>query len=190
MANDKLAGFSLLELMVSLFLAAILMLGLASLYLSIAKEYRLTQSLARQQEQGRFIVNYLRHQIRMAGYYGCAVGKEFSHYHAVGGETGFNNDVLILQKCMHYQGGEKVRTVRFDVRHKTLYQSVGEGRRDALIDSVESFKIRYGVSNNAGAIDGYVSADEVVNWSLVKSVLVKLLCHHHLWIAYTALREV
>lgn len=64
-------GFSLVELMISLVLGVILTLGVAQIYLSSSDTYRLTDGLARIQENVRFSSEFLGREIREAGGDGC-----------------------------------------------------------------------------------------------------------------------
>jgi len=65
-------GLSLVELMVALGISSILLLGMSTIYLDSRKTDKLGTSLARIQETGRFAINFLAKDIRMAGYQGCA----------------------------------------------------------------------------------------------------------------------
>ena len=65
-------GFGLVEIMVSLVIGAILVGGIIQVFLANKQNYRVQESLARLQESGRFAVNFLADDIRMAGYMGGA----------------------------------------------------------------------------------------------------------------------
>jgi len=67
----KRKGFTLVELMVSLVISSIIMLGVASLYSSSRKGQKTNESLARIQENLRFAADMMTRDIRMAGYAGC-----------------------------------------------------------------------------------------------------------------------
>mgnify|MGYP000332426010 CR=1 FL=1 len=64
-------GLSLVELLVALAISSILLLGMSSIYLDSRKTDRLGTALSRIQETGRFAINFLAKDIRMAGYQGC-----------------------------------------------------------------------------------------------------------------------
>ena len=64
-------GLSMVELMVALAISSILLLGISSIFLDSRKTDKLGVSLSRIQETGRFAVNFLAKDIRMAGYQGC-----------------------------------------------------------------------------------------------------------------------
>jgi len=65
------SGFSLVELMIALLLGALLMLGLLKIFDASRASYKLSEGLARVQENGRFAMDYLQRDLRMAGHMGC-----------------------------------------------------------------------------------------------------------------------
>ena len=64
-------GLSLVEIMVALAVGVILLAGVIQIYASTKSTYRLQDNLARMQENGRFALNFLTRDVRMAGYHGC-----------------------------------------------------------------------------------------------------------------------
>lgn len=70
MNNQK--GLSLIELMISITLGLMLMLGVLNVFLSSKGAFVAQQSISRIQESGRFSIDYMNKEIRMAGFLGCA----------------------------------------------------------------------------------------------------------------------
>ncbi len=66
------SGFSLVELMVAMVISLILIGAAAGIYLTSKKSYNLQEDLGRIQENARFALEFIKYDIRMAGYYGCA----------------------------------------------------------------------------------------------------------------------
>lgn len=64
-------GFSIIELMISITLGAIIIGTVVQIYLSNKTTNQIQEGLARVQENGRFANYILTHDIRMAGYSGC-----------------------------------------------------------------------------------------------------------------------
>lgn len=64
-------GFSLIELMIAMVLGLLLTLGVTQVYLSSSDTYRLTNGLARIQENARFAADILARDLREAGGTGC-----------------------------------------------------------------------------------------------------------------------
>ena len=65
-------GFSLIEVMVAMVIGMVLLGGAISIFISNKGVYRLESELSRMQESGRFIIDFMSNEIRMAGYNGCA----------------------------------------------------------------------------------------------------------------------
>ncbi|ACL74295.1 conserved hypothetical protein [Thioalkalivibrio sulfidiphilus HL-EbGr7] len=65
-------GLSLVELMVAMVIALILTAGVISIFVGSQTAYRFNDAMSRVQENGRYAINVLSHDVRMAGYAGCA----------------------------------------------------------------------------------------------------------------------
>ena len=65
-------GFTLLEIMISLGLGLVLVAGALSVLQNSQGTYRVSQEAARLQENGRFVLETLRRDIRRTGFWGCA----------------------------------------------------------------------------------------------------------------------
>ncbi|SEL73984.1 type IV pilus assembly protein PilW [Pseudoxanthomonas sp. GM95] len=66
------SGMSLIELMIALLIGLILMLGVIQVFSASSNAYRLAKGTARLQEGGRFAMDYLSRDLRMAGHMGCS----------------------------------------------------------------------------------------------------------------------
>ncbi len=64
-------GLTLVELMVAMTVGLILMAGVIQIFASNKQTYRIQDATSRLQENGRFAVDMLRRDIRMAGFWGC-----------------------------------------------------------------------------------------------------------------------
>ncbi|RYF31256.1 MAG: pilus assembly protein PilW [Comamonadaceae bacterium] len=64
-------GLSLIELMIAILIGLILLVGVIQVFAAARTAYQLSAGLARAQENGRFAVDYLQRDIRMAGHFGC-----------------------------------------------------------------------------------------------------------------------
>ena len=65
------AGVTLIELLVALAIGALLILGLVEVFSASRVAYQLSTGVARSQENGRFAIDILQRDIRMAGHAGC-----------------------------------------------------------------------------------------------------------------------
>jgi len=61
-------GFTLIELMIAMLIGVFLMTGVIQIFLSAKQAYRLQENLSRLQENGRFAMDMIAQDIRMAGY--------------------------------------------------------------------------------------------------------------------------
>lgn len=70
--GSSIAGLTLVELMVAITIGLIILAAVARLFATSRATYTLEEGLARVQESGRFAMEFLSQDIRMAGYIGCA----------------------------------------------------------------------------------------------------------------------
>lgn len=68
MSLDGSRGFSLVELMVALFLGTLIAAAGVQLLLTSSETYRLQNGLSEVQESGRFAIEYMTRDVRLAGY--------------------------------------------------------------------------------------------------------------------------
>lgn len=64
-------GLSLIEILIALAIGSLLVLGLVEVFAASRTSYQLSTGLARVQENGRFAMDYLQRDLRMAGHMGC-----------------------------------------------------------------------------------------------------------------------
>ena len=68
---NRMAGLSLIELMIGMTISSLLLIGVSSIYFNSRETDKFTSELSRIQETGRHAVDFLARDIRMAGYQGC-----------------------------------------------------------------------------------------------------------------------
>ena len=66
-------GISLVEVLVAMVISLFLLAGIVQVYLTNQSSYRFTNSISRIQENGRFAMDLMAQDLRMAGFFGCAV---------------------------------------------------------------------------------------------------------------------
>lgn len=64
-------GVSLVEMMIAITLASFLLIGLIQVFAGSKAAYQLSEGLSRSQENGRFALEFMQRDIRMAGHFGC-----------------------------------------------------------------------------------------------------------------------
>jgi len=67
----KQQGMTLIEIMVALMLGAFLLAGVMQIFLSSKQTYRMQDNMSRIQENGRFAMEFISRDIRIADYWGC-----------------------------------------------------------------------------------------------------------------------
>lgn len=70
-SRARIRGLSLIELMIALLIGSMLVLGLVQVFGASRSAYQLSEGMARVQENGRFALDFLQRDIRMAGHFGC-----------------------------------------------------------------------------------------------------------------------
>lgn len=85
----KQNGLTLIELMIAMVIGLLLLGGTISMFISNKRVYKEQENMGRLQENARFALGLLMHDIRMAGYTGCndQIGNVDNH---VNGATGAN----------------------------------------------------------------------------------------------------
>jgi type IV pilus assembly protein PilW len=64
-------GMTLIEIMIALLIGAFLLGGVLQIFIGSKQTYRVQEGLSRLQENGRFALDFLSNNIRMAGFLGC-----------------------------------------------------------------------------------------------------------------------
>ncbi len=88
-------GFSLVELMVAMTIGLFILVAISTVLVNSKKNYTTQDSLARLQENGRFAIQFLTHDIRMAGYFGCNHSMDNITSHLNGGGFSFQFNIPI-----------------------------------------------------------------------------------------------
>lgn len=71
MKGIALRGLTLTELMIAITIGLILVAGIIQIFISNKQSYLVQEASARNQENGRFAIQFLTKDIRMAGFFGC-----------------------------------------------------------------------------------------------------------------------
>lgn len=74
LSTSQQRGLSLIEMMIAITIGMVLIAGIGQIFVSSNQTYRVQNELARLQENGRFAMDFLSRDIRMADYWGCAKG--------------------------------------------------------------------------------------------------------------------
>lgn len=66
-----MSGFSMIELMISVTIGLLLTAAVLQTFVSMKRTYEFNEEFSRIQQNGRFAMNYLTRDVRMAGHFGC-----------------------------------------------------------------------------------------------------------------------
>lgn len=113
--NRPARGVSLVEMMIAITLASFLLVGLIQVFAGSRAAYQLSEGLSRSQENGRFALEFMQRDVRMAGHFGCvnqrslmqigprAMNLLFAPYAAPGsGTRSVAKYDLIPQQSLHF----------------------------------------------------------------------------------------
>lgn len=89
-------GFTLVEMMIAMAISLILLLGVSQIFTSNKRSQRVTEGLARVQENARFALKKISIDMRRAGYVGCAGDNLKDHLNPAG--TGYSSDLFDFSK--------------------------------------------------------------------------------------------
>ncbi len=70
-SKNRQTGMTLVELLVAMLIGSVLIGGVLQVFTNTKQTYVIQESLSRLQENGRFAMNFINRDIRMADYWGC-----------------------------------------------------------------------------------------------------------------------
>ncbi|MDO0947301.1 MULTISPECIES: PilW family protein [Chromohalobacter] len=176
-------GVSLVELMVSLAIGMLVLVGVVDLFLAYQHQYRMQTQLAQMQESGRFVTDVLTRELRKAGYAPRGLTEAFpatAHFAAKASVTGSNDSIQVryygsadgtMQDCLGARLGRgDASRARFALREDGgLTCAVDDTPPQPLDALVVDLALRYFVA------DGWRRAAQVNDWTKVTGVSAELL---------------
>jgi len=172
-------GMTLIEIMIALLIGAFLLGGVLQIFIGSKQTYRMQENLSRLQENGRFALDFLAKDIRMAGYRECLT---FTVPTPITGanNTGLNtSDTITIQLSTGACGANVLSTITYSVQtgasgQPALFKNDGTGAQE-LVEGIENMQILYGADTNANYTpDYYVSALTAGLMSQVVSIRLTL----------------
>jgi len=181
---NRCAGMTLVALIMALAIAAVLMLGVSSIYVTSKRGYKIDDNLARQQENSRFSLEVMLHDLRMAGYPKSIIQQPIIATGTTDGGTA-NNDTISIQ----YQSaadclGQATPACSDDASKQCAINKyyiavdantnsnglycLGNGGANAevIAENVTNFQILYGIDTDTSH-DGI--ANKYVSWNHVSA---------------------
>jgi len=189
-------GLTLIELMIAMLLGVFLIGGILQIFISTKQSYRMQENLSRLQENGRYAIDFIARDIRMAGYWGClspsspdvdiAGTNDVDNYTDSNGNVIYTDSITLRGAYSQIPTGTcgtpvNTAAVYYTDASSTVTYSINNGvlrkNADDLIEGIENMQVLYG--EDTAPLDGtanyYVSADNVVNMANVVSIRVSLL---------------
>jgi len=140
--RNRVAGFSLVELMIAMAISLLLLAGVIRIYVDSKRNYTVQESLSRLQESGRYAVTLLTQDLRLSGYYGT--GSDPSRF------TGTQAPVAAERVCSS------------DNRWGRMLEQVIFGVNDAVNDGLSDYSACISTSSGTPATGDYIQGDIVV----------------------------
>ena len=178
-------GLTLVEILVALVLSLFLTAGIIQLFIGTKQSYRFHEALSRIQENGRFAIDRMNADIRMAGFGDPLAPINGTDATNAGNET----DSISLAwvdgggQTRNYAITPSTTTPACTSASTSLSLNSNGGGLQELIEGVQAMQILYGIcadANNDNVPDGpptnYVNATAAsANWALVCSARIHLL---------------
>ena len=188
---DRQRGLTLVEIMVALVISLFLLAGLLQMFIGTRQSSRVQENLSRVQENGRFAIDFLSRNIRLAGYRSRATIEEgrsfedkFSGVRAIQGtnDDGTNgSDTLTvafegesagqgdIRNCLNTQINDSVTSnnifsINTNASGKNELRCQSGAVTQTILEDVENMQILYGVKaigDSLGVAERYVPADSV-----------------------------
>lgn len=164
-SSRKYRAFSLIELMIALSLGALLCIGIFNIFATMNKLHQRQMVLSNAQEQMRFITQFLRGKIQMAGNWSCLsrskaprsiVIRKFNSDDALdklGLTIKSGTDLLQLHECTRLHDKKKYLPIEFFVADafrqdnnkkeiNALFFKIDHHPREELITGMTDFQVR------------------------------------------------
>lgn len=179
--QQRQSGLSLVEMLVALVISLFLIAGVIQLFIGSKQTYRFHDALSRVQENGRFALEAMARDIRMAGYQ--PVGGTATITAIKDPRTNLSTGTDQVSVAWSNDGVNTVTTTYSLAAgasgKSSLFLQRGTDPAQELVEGVEQMQIRYGVDTTTPNLDyvpdSYVAASGVGDWSQVVSVRIDLL---------------
>ncbi len=193
------AGISLIELMIAVLIAVFLLAGVLQIFINSKQTNKMQINMSRLQENGRFALDFMANDIRTAGYWDCmapmagATNKDIT---GTDGALGTPDSITLRAAFMpiaycdwslHAEVANNAYTAPttqlnvYNAPTSIITYSISAGNflnksNQNIVEGIENMEIKYGVDAlDDDSVDYYVPQANVVDWSKVISVRIKLL---------------
>jgi len=121
----KQRGLSLIELMIAVVLGLFITAGMIQLFIHSKQSYRVQENLSRVQENGRFAMEFLARDIRMAGYWGCLGSTETIDNNLASGDSTYENilDAVLATNDDGLNNSDSISVNRVDLASASVVKT-------------------------------------------------------------------
>ncbi len=176
MMHSRQSGISLVEIMIGLLIGLFLMGGLLQVFDQSKRGYRYQAGLSQVQEQGRFAMEFLTVNLRLAGFPGSnpPAGNKLQGTDAATDTVAVRLTSAFDCRNIATAGGVAVNTFRINQNN---LECSGDGVNwEVFVQDIEDMQILYGEDTDAdGVANRYVRANQGPTWNNVVSARVALL---------------
>lgn len=181
--RQDVAGFTLVELLVSIALGITILLATTRLFVDGRESFQYQQQWLELHERGRHAIQFLSAELRKTGYPATGFSGTPLSASNQSGENG--SDSLTIS----YQGardcaGSSASTIRYYMQEGTLRCDGNGGSSptpQTLTSHIEGLQFRFGSDLDGDrSIDRYLTATTVSDWSAVHTIQVALLLRSQL----------
>lgn len=183
----KQRGVNLIELTIAMAIGAIILLGITSVFSSSKKASTVQDGLSRVQENGRFVIEFLSRDIRMAGFPHGSGPVAFNDIGTTEGAPGtadqitlqYNQPTALTTDC----NGIVVEPIvnQYNIQFNASGQPGLFCNNVELIEGVDNLQIVYGMDTDSipdGIANTYITATDVASrWGRVVSVRFSVLAN-------------
>ncbi len=177
------AGFTLVELMIAMTLGLILIAGAIGVLSQFREGHRLLDGLSEVQENGRFAVQFVSRDVRMAGFPADSFGGAAIIGTNDDGGNGSDSITISFESGVDCLGNPVVGApavainLYFIATNQLRCTGNGAGgATDVLVDEIQNMQVLYGEDLDGDSRPNrYVTSADVVDWNAVVSVKLALL---------------
>ena len=178
-------GFTLIEIMIALVLGAFLIGGVIQLFVSTRQTFLMEDALSRLQENGRFAMEFIGREIRLADYRFCPSKPRMAD--AVAGTDGNSATNPDAPDSITVRWSSRTCADPLNTSNVTNQLSINTANgikillRNAniasnqLVEGVENMQVLYGVDTDGNRIPNYYAPATGLNMAQVVSIRVSLL---------------
>jgi type IV pilus assembly protein PilW len=159
---EKTAGFTLIEIMVSLVISSLVIAGVYGVYTIQQRSYTVQEQVSEMQQRLRSALDFMTRHIRMAGY-----DPENNCGQSALMISRAEKNIMIFDTCDPEEDDFYRTTIQFDNDTETVYLTRDAGRNDdassmPLAEGVDAFEISY-LKKDDTEMDGYKEVTKEAN---------------------------